>query len=105
MLIPFLLVFGVSLFSVWYPWDSYLPFTLAASDITVGLASIYAAVRVGRLTLNPTVYATGFLVFSVLLGAAINDATDSSFDMPSFGINFVRGVALVIMVLLLQCLL
>jgi len=101
MLIPFLLVFGVSLFSVWYPWDSYLPFTLAASDITVGLASIYAAVRVGRLTLNPTVYATGFLVFAVLLGAAINGATDSSFDVASFGINFVRVLALVIVVLLL----
>ena len=101
MLLAVLTVFGVSLFSVSYPWDSYIPFTLAGSDIAIGATLLYAAARVGRLALNPTSYAAGLLAVAVLFGGAINVLLDSAFDTTNFAINYVRVIALVFMVLLL----
>jgi len=101
MLLAVLIVFGVSLFSVSYPWDSYIPFTLAGSDIAIGATLLYAAARVGRLALNPTTYAAGLLAVAVLFGGVINVLLDSAFDTTSFAINYVRVIALVLMVLLL----
>ena len=100
-LLAVLAVFGVSLFSVSYPWESYIPFTLAVSEITIAVTLLYSVVFIGRFVLSPTAYAVALLAIAVLFGGSINALIEPSFDLSNFAVNYVRVVALVMMVLLL----
>jgi hypothetical protein len=93
--------FGVSLFSVWDPWESLIPFTVSVSDFVIAATLLYSIFRVGRGVLNTTTYAAGLLAIAVLMGGVINAWIGDTFDIANFAVNYLRVIAVVMMVLLL----